>query len=75
MRRCARVTRSVQQVENASRELPTYEGFVYTLEITPKTWYTSVELQQGTQDCERLAKQFAHTFEFADEFPRIDAAL
>ena len=34
-----------------------------------------MELQQGTQDCERLAKQFAHTFEFVDEQPTIDVAL
>ena len=58
-----------------SRELPTYEGFIYTLEITPETWYASAELWQGTQDCERLTKKVAHTFEFAIEHPTIDATL
>ena len=43
--------------------------------MTPKTWYTSVEPRQETQDCERLAKQFVHTFEFVDEHPTIKAAL
>ena len=62
-------------MENESRELPTYEGFIYTLEMTPKTWYTYAKLRQGTQDCERLTKQFLHTFEFADEHPTIDVAL
>src|SRR5713226_4884047 len=75
MRRCARVTRPVRQVENKSREIPTYEGFIHTLEMTPRTWYTSMEPQQGTQDCERLANQSAHTFEFADEHLTIDAVL
>ena len=75
MRRCARVTRSIRRVENASRELPTYEGFIHTLEITPRTWYTSMKLRQGTQYWERLPNQFAHIFEFADEHPTIDATL
>ena len=68
MRRCARITRSVRCVETESRELPTYEGFIYTLEMTPEAWYTSAELRQGVQ-------QVAHTVEFADEHPIIDAAL
>ena len=34
-----------------------------------------MELQQGTQDWEGIAKQFAHRFEFADEKPTVDAAL
>ena len=75
MRRCARVIRYVRQVENESRELPTYEGFIYTLEMTSKTWYTSMELRNGTQDYKRLAKQYAHTNEIADEKPTIDNAL
>ena len=37
MRKCARVTRSVRWVENESREIPTYEGFIHTLEMTPRT--------------------------------------
>ena len=34
-----------------------------------------MELQQGTQDWEGLAKQFVHTFEFVDEQPTVDAML
>ena len=49
MRRCTRVTRFVRRVETESRELPTYESFIYTLNVVPKTCDTSVELQQGTQ--------------------------
>ena len=49
MKRCARVTRSLQQVETDSRELPTYESFIYTLDMSPKTCYTSEELQKGFQ--------------------------
>ena len=37
MRMCARVTRSVLWVETKSRELPTYESFIYTLDVAPKT--------------------------------------
>ena len=44
MRRCAIVTRFVRHVESESRELPTYEGLIYTLEMTPETSYTFVEL-------------------------------
>ena len=75
MRRFARVTMSMRWVENESREIPTYEDFKHTLETTPRTWYTSMELRQGTQYCERLAKKFTHTFEFADENPTIETAL
>ena len=49
--------------------------FIHTLEMTPKTWYTYMELRQGTQVWEGLSKQFAHTFEFVDEHPTVDAAL
>ena len=49
--------------------------FIHTLEMTPRTWYTSMELRQGTKEWEGLSKKFAHTFEFADEHPTIDAAL
>jgi len=45
MRRCARVTRSVRWVETESRELPTYEGFIHTLEMTPRAWYTSMDMR------------------------------
>ena len=44
MRRCARVTRSVRWVETELREIPTYESFIYTLEMTHKTCYTSEKL-------------------------------
>ena len=37
MRRCARVTRSVQWVETESRELPAYESFIYTLDMATNT--------------------------------------
>ena len=49
MRRFARVTRYLQQVETESRELPTYESFIYTLDMTPKTCYTSEDMRQGAQ--------------------------
>ena len=48
-RRCARVTRSVRWVETESRELPTYESFIYTLDIVTNTYNKSEKLQQGTQ--------------------------
>ena len=62
------VTRSMQWVETNLRELPTYESFIYTLDMTPKTCYTSEELRQGVQ-------QVVHTVEFADKHPTIDVAL
>ena len=34
-----------------------------------------MELRQGTQEWEGLAKKFAHTFEFVDEHPIVDATL
>ena len=34
-----------------------------------------MELRKGTEDWEEVAKQFAHTFEFIDEQPTIDAAF
>ena len=34
-----------------------------------------MELRQGTQYWERLAKQVAHPFEFVDEHPIIDVVL
>ena len=34
-----------------------------------------MELRQGTQDWEEVAKQFMHTFEFTDEQPTVDVAL
>ena len=44
MRRCARVTSSVQWVETESRELPTYEKFIYTLDMVTKTCDNSEQL-------------------------------
>ena len=41
----------------------------------PRTWYESMELRQGTQDWEGIAKKFAHTFEFTNEHPIVDASL
>ena len=43
--------------------------------MTPRIWYASMELRQGTQNWEGLAKQFVHTFEFVDEQPTVDVAL
>ena len=43
--------------------------------MTPRMWYASMDLRQGTQDCEGLAKQFRKTFKFADEQPTVDATL
>ena len=34
-----------------------------------------MELRQGTQDWDEVATQFAHTFEFVDEKPIVDATL
>ena len=45
------------------------------LEMTPRTWYASMELRQAIQDWEGLTKQFRQTFEFADEKPTVDAAV
>ena len=44
MRRCARVTRSMRRLEIESRELPTYEIFIYTLDVAPKTCNPSEQL-------------------------------
>ena len=44
MRRCARVTSSMRRVETESRELPTYESFIYTLDMAPKTCDNSEQL-------------------------------
>ena len=46
--------------------------FVHTLEMTPNA---SMELREGTQDWEGLAKKFSHTFEFTNEHPIVDDAL
>ena len=62
-------------MENESRELLTYEGFIYTLEMTSKTWYTYAELRQWAKYCESLTKQVAHTFQFAYMHPTIDTSL
>ena len=34
-----------------------------------------MELRQGTRDWEEVGKHFAHTFEFVNEKPTVDAAL
>ena len=34
-----------------------------------------MELRQGTQDWDEVAKQFVHIFEFADEKPTVDVVL
>ena len=44
MRRCARVIRSMQWVETKSRELPTYESFIYTLDMVTKNCNNFEEL-------------------------------
>ena len=49
--------------------------FIHTLEMTPRIWYTSLELQQGTQDSDEVVTQFVHTFAFADEQSAVDAEL
>ena len=43
--------------------------------MTPRTWYASMELRQGTQDWEGLTKKFRKTFEFVDEQSTVDVAL
>ena len=68
MRRCARVTRSMRRVETKSRELPTYENFIYPLDMEPKTWDNSEQLRQGTQ-------QVTHTVPNADKHPIIHSTI
>ena len=68
----------INQCRIAFAEYPRKEWvhhFIHTLEMTPRSWYTSMELRQGNQEWEGLAKKFAHTFEFSDERPTIDVAL
>ena len=68
----------INQCRTAFAEYPRQEWvhhFIHTLEMTPRSWYTSMELRQGTQDWEEVAKQFVHTFEFVDEKPIVDATL
>ena len=36
-------------METESRELPTYESFIYTLDAVPKTYDNFEQLRQGTQ--------------------------
>ena len=43
--------------------------------MTPRTWYASIELRQGTQVWEGIAKEFRQTFEFVDEQPTVDTVL
>ena len=43
--------------------------------MTPRTWYASMEFQQGTQEWEGLSKKFMQTFEFLDEKDIVDVAL
>ena len=50
MRGCERVISSVRRVETKSRELPTYESFIYTLDVAPKTCDTSEQSHTGDQD-------------------------
>ena len=49
--------------------------FIHTLEIVPRTWYTSKELQRGTIEWERLFVRFTQTFKFVSEHPTMDVAL
>ena len=49
--------------------------FIHTLEMTPRTWYTSMELRQGTRDWDEVVKKFMHTFVFADEQLIVDVVL
>ena len=43
--------------------------------MVPRSWYTSVELQQGTVEWEILAISFTQKFEFTSEYPTVDVAL
>ena len=68
----------INQFQTTFAEYPRQEWvhhFIHTLEMTPRRWYTSMELRQGTKYWEGLIKQFAHTFEFANEQPTVDAML
>ena len=49
--------------------------FIHTLDILPRNWYSSVELQRETIVWEDIATSFTHTFSFNDEILMIDVAL
>ena len=49
--------------------------FIHTLEMVPRVWYTSEELQRGTYEWESLTVKFTQTFEFTSEHPTVDVAL
>ena len=54
----------MRRVETKSRDLPTYESFIYTLDMATKTYDNSEQLWQGTQ-------QVVHTVLNADKHPTI----
>ena len=49
--------------------------FIHTLEMTPRSWYTSIDLRQGNHNWDEVGNQFVHTFAFVDEHPIVDIAL
>ena len=49
--------------------------FIQTLEMVPRGWYTSEELQRGTFEKESLMINFTQKFEFTNEHPILDVAL
>ena len=51
-------------METESRDLPTCESFIYTLDVVPNTCNPSEQLRQGTQ-------QVAHTVVIANKHPTI----
>ena len=79
--KCTVLTSPVKHIENCHatwEACPRHEWvhhFVHTLDMIPRNWYTSVEMQRGTLDWEDLATRFTHTFEFADDHPLINVAL
>ena len=49
--------------------------FIHTLYMIPRNWYTSIEIRQGTIECEEIASSFIDTFRFGDDNPPIDIAI
>ena len=49
--------------------------FIHTLDMIPRSWYTSVELRQGTIEWDELNTRFIHKFEFSNDHLSIDVTL
>ena len=58
----------MRRVDTKSRELPTYESFIYTLDVAPKSCNNLEQLRQGTQ-------QVVHIVVNDDKHPTIHDTL